>query len=53
MWDLQRLQAYDKLQQQKQAQASFAPGACVLFVACLLFGGIAVHFERNISRAQI
>lgn len=26
IWDLQRLQAYEKLQQQKQAQASFAPG---------------------------
>ena len=36
IWDLQRLQAYDKLQQQKQAQASFVPGAYVL-----LFGGMS------------
>ncbi len=27
IWDLQRLQAYDKLRQQKQAQANLAPGA--------------------------
>ncbi|DBA71518.1 TPA: hypothetical protein ACH3X2_011303 [Trebouxia sp. C0005] len=30
IWDLQRLQAYDKLQQQKQAQASFAPGSVII-----------------------
>jgi hypothetical protein len=39
IWDLQRLQAYDKLQQQKQAQASFAPGACVL-----PFGGMSTPY---------
>ena len=26
VWDLQRLQSYDKLQQQKRAQAHFPPG---------------------------
>ncbi|DBA87444.1 TPA: hypothetical protein ACH3X1_004485 [Trebouxia sp. C0004] len=30
VWDLQRLQAYDKVQQQKQAQASFAPGSVII-----------------------
>ena len=32
IWDLQRLQVYDKLQQQKQAQASFTTGACVVLI---------------------
>lgn len=27
IWDLQRLQAYDKLHQQKKAQTNLAPGA--------------------------
>ena len=56
IWDLQRLQAYDKLHQQKQAQANFAPGAVKenqTFTPVGVPGTRCCMFHQHVSGQQL
>ena len=49
VWDLQRLHSYDKLQQHRHAQASFAPGTCNLSE----FTGLKTILARGIPKPAL